>query len=285
MKLSIIIVNWNTEDLLKQTLDSVFKETKNFDFEVIVVDNNSMKDDSVKMIKENFPQVVLIENKENLGFSRANNQGLKIAKGEYLMLLNSDVIVLNQAIEKLVGFLDKHPETHMAGPKLLNKDMTFQHACRRGVPDPLNSLFYLTGLYKIFKNAKIDSYKKFNVSENESGRTEALSGAAMMFRREVYEKIGGLDEDFFMYGEDLDFCKRVSDMGWRTFYVSEAEIIHFYGSSSAKRKMKSLINFYDAMWLYYKKHFYSKNNIVFNVVIWASIRAKLFFTLFLNLWK
>src|SRR3989344_4854343 len=136
MKLSIIIVNWNTEDLLKQTLDSVFKETKNFDFEVIVVDNNSMKDDSVK-----------------------------IAKGEYLMLLNSDVIVLNQAIEKLVGFLDKHPETHMAGPKLLNKDMTFQHACRRGVPDPLNSLFYLTGLYKIFKNAKIDSYKKFNVSE------------------------------------------------------------------------------------------------------------------------
>src|SRR3989344_6999234 len=103
MKLSIIIVNWNTEDLLKQTLDSVFKETKNFDFEVIVVDNNSMKDDSVKMIKENFPQVVLIENKENLGFSRANNQGLKIAKGEYLMLLNSDVIVLNQAIEKLVG--------------------------------------------------------------------------------------------------------------------------------------------------------------------------------------
>lgn len=281
MKLSIIIVNWNTKDLLRNALESLYKETNNFDYEVIIIDNNSF-DGSVEMVKEVFPDVLLIQNKENLGFSKANNQGLKKAKGDYLMLLNSDVIVLDQAINKLVDYLDKHPDICMVGPKLLNKDMTFQHACRRGLPDPLNSLFYLTGLHKIFKNAKTDSYKKFNMNENESGQTEALSGAAMMFKRKVYEKIGGLDEDFFMYGEDLDFCKRVLDIGWRTFYVSDAEIIHLYGSSSAKRKMKSLINFYNAMWIYYKKHFYSKNNIVFNIVIWTGIKIRLFIALLMN---
>jgi len=271
MKLSIIIVNWNTKDLLRQTLASVFKETANIDFEVIVVDNHS-GDSSQVMVKNEFPQVILIENGDNLGFSKANNQGLAIARGDYLMYLNSDVIVL----EKLVARLDEHAEAAMVGPKLLNADMTFQHACRRNLPDPINSFFHLFGLTKIFKKSKlVNAYKRAAEDEDETGPTEGLSGAAMMFRRSVYEKIGGLDEDFFMYGEDLDFCKRVGENCGIIVYVSEARIIHLYGASSKKRKVGSLFNFYDAMWLYYKKHFYTQHNVLVNGVIWMGIKSRL----------
>lgn len=286
MKLSVIIVNWNTEDLLRQTLDSVFRETKDLDFEVIVVDNNSTRDDSVKMVKDNFPQVVLIENKENLGFSKANNQGMRLAKGDYLMLLNSDVIVLDKALSKLVAFLEANKEIKMVGPKLLNADMTFQHACRRNLPNPKNSFYHLFGLARLFKDSKkFNAYRRQSDNCDKTGETEALSGAAMMFGREVYEKIGGLDEDFFMYGEDLDFCKRVSEAFGKIYFVSDAEIIHLYGASSKKRKIGALFNFYDAMWFYYKKHFYKESNFIFNFIVWVGIKIRLAMALIINFLK
>jgi len=283
MKLSIILINWKTRDLTRNALASIYKETAGFDFEIVVVDNNSA-DGSVEMIKKEFPQVVLIENKDNRGFGKANNQGLKIAQGDYLMFLNTDVVVLDGALNKLVNYLDEHTDVMMVGPRLLNKDLTFQHACRRMLPNPLNSFFHLFGLTKIFKNNKfINDYKRYAADPEVTGHTQALSGAAMMFRRQAYNEIGGFDERFFMYGEDLDFCKRVLDKGWKTVYVSEAKIIHFGGQSSGKRKTKSLINFYEAMWLYYKKHF--KYNFLINLAVWLGIKLKMALALSRNILK
>jgi len=281
MKLSIILVNWKTPDLTRNALVSVFKETQETDFEVIVVDNNSA-DGSVEMIKKEFPQVVLIVNPDNRGFGKANNQGLKIAQGDYLMFLNTDVVVLDGALNKLVNHLDQHADVMVVGPRLLNKDLTFQHACRRMLPNPVNSFFHLFGLTKIFKNSKfVNDYKQYASNPEVTAPTQALSGAAMMFRRQVYDEIGGFDERFFMYGEDLDFCKRVLDKGWKTVYVSDAKIIHFGGQSSGKRKVKSLVNFYESMWFYYKKHF--KYNFLVNLLVWLGIKLRMAVALIMNM--
>src|SRR3989344_1990823 len=282
-KLSIILVNYKTCDLTRYALVSIYKETQGLDFEVIVVDNNSV-DDSVEMIKKEFPRVILIANKDNLGFGKANNQALKIAQGEYLMFLNTDVVVLDGALNKLVKYLDEHADAMMAGPRLLNKDLTFQHACRRNLPNPVNSFFQLSGLAKILKhNKSVNGYKQYAADPDITGPTQALSGAAMMFRRQVYDTIGGFDERFFMYGEDLDFCKRVLDKGWKTVYVSDARIIHFGGQSSGKRRTKSLVNFYEAMWLYYKKHF--KYNFLVNLSVWLGIKLRMVLALSINIFK
>jgi len=285
MKLSIILVNWNTKDLTCGALASVFAQTRGFDFEVIVVDNNS-EDGSVDMIKKDFPNVVLIENKDNRGFGKANNQGLAIARGEYLMFLNTDILLVNNAINLLVNYLDQHLDVMMVGPRLLNKDMSFQHACRRNLPNPLNSFFHLFGLVKIFTHNKtVNKYKQFDVDPEVTGPTEAISGAAMMFRRRVYEEVGGFDERFFMYGEDLDFCKRIFDRGWLIVYFSNAKIIHFGGQSSGKRKAQSLINFYEAMWIYYTKHFAAQQFAVVNSAVWFAIKIKLFIAVVANYLK
>lgn len=280
MKLSIILVSWNTCDMTRNALLSIYKETPGKDFEIIVVDNNSA-DNSVEMIKKEFTQVILIENKDNRGFGKANNQALKIAQGDYIMFLNTDVVVLDGALNKLINYLDEHADVMMVGPRLLNKDLTFQHACRRTLPNPMNSFFHLFGLTKIFRNSKfINKYKQYAVDPEVTGPTEALSGAATMFRRRVYDEIGGFDERFFMYGEDLDFCKMVLDKGWKTVYVSGARIIHFGGQSSGKRKVKSLLNFYDAMWLYYKKHF--KYNFLIDLTVWLGIKFRMIAALIMN---
>ena len=285
MKLSIILVNWKTKDITRNALLSIYKETKDINFEVIVIDNNS-QDGSVEMLKKEFPQAVLIENIDNKGFGKANNQGLKITKGEYLMFLNTDVIILDGALNKLLDYLGSHSDVMLVGPRLLNRDLTFQHACRRTLPNPVNSLFHLSGLTKIFKkNRLVNQYKQYNLSPDITGPTAALSGAAMMFRRQVYEEIGGFDERFFMYGEDLDFCKRVLDKGWKKVYVSEARIVQFGGQSRSKRKVKSLINFYEAMWLYYRKHFYNSHSLVLNLIIWLGIQVRMGVALLVNYLK
>jgi GT2 family glycosyltransferase len=283
MKLSIILVEWNTSDLLKQTLESVYKETAGFDFEVIVIDNHSA-DDSVEMVRKYFPRVKLVANNDNRGFAKANNQGMAMAVGEYIMLLNTDVIVQGNAINKLVDYLGSHSDVMMVGPRLLNTDGTFQPACRRNLPNPVNSFLHLFGLAKVFKNSKLaNEYKQTNADPEATAPTQALSGAAMMFRRKVYEEIGGLDETFFMYGEDLDFCKRIFDNGWKTVYVSEAKITHIGGASSKKRRTKSLVNFYEAMWLYYKKHFYKQYNLLINYIVWIGIKIRMGIALLINL--
>lgn len=271
MKLSVIIVSWNTKQLTLDAVSAVYSETKAFPVEVILVDNNSA-DGSADAVAEKFPEVVLVRNADNRGFGKANNQALLIANGEYIMFLNSDTVVLDHALEKLVSYLESHPDIMMVGPKLLYGDGTFQHACRRGLPNPVNALLYLFGIHCLFPSSGFaNAYKRGSDDPNVTGEVDALSGAAMLFRRKVYETIGGFDEKFFMYGEDLDFCKRVKDAGFKTVYVHSAEIIHFGGQSSAKRKSASIRNFYDAMWIYYKKHFWQDYIFPVHALVWCGI--------------
>ncbi len=285
MKLSIVIVNWKTKELTAAAIASVFEQTKALLFEVILIDNNSA-DGSVEALRSQFPQIIIVENATNLGFGKANNQGMRLAKGQYIMLLNSDTVVLDRALEKMVAYLEEHSDVMMIGPKVLNADHTFQHACRRMLPTPLSSFYHLFGLVKIFrKSARVNAYKGYNREPNVTEPVEALSGAAMMFRREVFEATGGFDERFFMYGEDLDFSKQVFDRGWKTMFVHTAEIIHYGGASSKKRRTKSIVNFYDAMWLYYDKHWGTKHNVFLKAAVWSGIKTRLGLALLQNICK
>jgi GT2 family glycosyltransferase len=285
MTLSVIFVSWNTKQLTLDAIASVYRETTAFPVEVLVVDNCS-SDGSADAIAVAYPQVILIRNTDNRGFGKANNQALAVATGDYLMFLNTDTVVLGGALEKLVAYLDTHSTAVMVGPKLLYGDMTFQHACRRALPNPVNALLYLCGAHIVFPRASWSNrYKRGSDDPNVTAPVEALSGAAMLFRRKVYEQMGGFDERFFMYGEDLDFCKRVMDRGWETVYVHDAEIIHYGGQSSSKRKAGSIRNFYDAMWLYYRKHFWQTYPRVVHGVVWCGIVFRKYISLLVNTLK
>lgn len=284
MKLSIIVLNWNTKELTLAAVAAAMQETTGFPYEIILIDNNS-SDDSVAAIRARFPTVRVIENQENVGFGKANNQGMRIAAGEYIMLLNSDTVVLNHALEKMARYLDEHPDVMMVGPKVLNADRTFQHSCRRSLPTPRAAFFHLFGLTKLFPKSKtVTAYKRYADEPNRTEPVEAISGAAMMFRREVFVATGGFDEQFFMYAEDLDLCKQVYDRGWITMFLHTAEIIHYGGASSKKRRTASIKNFYDAMWLYYKKHWAMTHPLV-QAFIWLGIRVRLWLALTQNFLK
>ncbi len=282
--ISVIIVNWNTKDLLKQTVSSLLASTS-LPLEVIVVDNAST-DGSIEMIKEEFPQIVHLVNTENLGFGKANNQGMAKATGEVFFLLNSDTIVHTHAVDTLYAYLQEHQEVGMVGPKLLNADGTFQHACRRRLPNPLNSFLYLSGIGKIFPRSEVmNAYKMQAESPDISGPVEAISGAAMCFRRSVYAATGGFDERFFMYGEDLDLCKMTHDNGFPIHYVHTAVITHLGGQSSKRSRLKSLFNFYEAMWLYYDKHYRTGHPWIIRQLIRGGIWAAYGKAVIVNIFK
>jgi GT2 family glycosyltransferase len=280
--LSVIIVSWNTKDMTLGAVRSVLAET-GVPLEVIVVDNAS-SDGSVQALRTEFPRITVIESTRNAGFAHANNIGLRRAGGDILMLLNSDTVVLPGAFGTMVAHLAAHPETGLVGPKLVWPDGRFQKASFRNLPDIGNSLFYLLGLDRIRKALGGKPYKDAG-DPNVSRASEALSGAAMMFRRSVYEKIGGLDERFFMYGEDLDFCKRAGDAGFGIRYLPDAVIVHFGGESSRKRKAGAIRDFYRAAWLYYEKHFALRRNPFLNALVFCGIKTLYAAVLLRNLFR
>lgn len=252
--LSIIVVNYNVKEFLHNLLVSVEKASAEIKTEIIVVDNAS-EDGSAEFIKEKFPSVTLIENKSNLGFSKANNLGLKIASGKYLLLLNPDTLVQENTFTEMIKFFDSHPEAGLAGCKILNPDGTLQLACRRSFPGPWTSFCKVTGLSSLFPNSKL--FARYNLTyldENEINEVDAISGSFMMLRREVYEKIGGLDEIFFMYGEDLDWCYRVQKAGYKVYYVPSTQILHYKGESTKRSSLDETKFFYQAMHLFVRKH-------------------------------
>lgn len=255
IKLSIIIVNFNVKAFLQNCLLSVRKSLEDIPSEIIVVDNAS-DDGSVEIIKKNFPDVKLIELSENLGFSKANNIGLKIAKGEYICLLNPDTIVEEDTFNTMIRFMESHPEAGMAGCKILNPDGTFQLACRRSFPTPWVAFTKIFGLSALFPKSKL--FARYNITyldENQTYEVDAISGSFMFLRREVYEKVGGLDESFFMYGEDLDWCFRIKEAGFKIYYVHSTKIIHFKGESTKRSNIDEVKHFYNAMRLFVRKHF------------------------------
>lgn len=254
MDLSIIIVNYNVKEFLQNLIYSIHKASNNLKVEIIVVDNAS-SDGSVEFIREKFPEVILIANEKNVGFSAANNIGLKIAKGKFLLLLNPDTLVQEDTFNNLIEFFNKTNDAGLVGCKILNPDGTLQLACRRGFPGPWTSFCKVTGLSSLFPNSKL--FARYNLTflnENETYEVDAISGSFMMFARGVYEKVGGLDEQFFMYGEDLDLCYRVQKAGFKNYYVHTTQIIHYKGESTKRSGLDETKIFYNAMHLFVKKH-------------------------------
>ncbi len=254
MDLSIIIVNYNVKEFIQNLIHSIEKASRNLLYEIIIVDNAS-DDGSVEFIREKFPAVKLIVNSHNLGFSKANNIGLKEAKGDFILLINPDTIVSEDTFEVLINCLKEHDEVGMVGCKILNPDGTLQLACRRSFPGPWVSFCKVTGLSTLFPKSKL--FAKYNLTylnENQTYEVDAVSGSFMMIKREVYEKIGGLDETFFMYGEDLDWCYRIQKAGYKVYYVHSTQIIHYKGESTRRSSIDETKYFYNAMHLFVKKH-------------------------------
>jgi GT2 family glycosyltransferase len=273
-KLSIIIVNFNAEKFLVECLDSIYAQTKQISFDIWVVDNNSA-DASVPMVLQNFPQVNLIENKENGGFARANNQAIAKRISDYILLLNPDTLILQNAIEKVVDFMDRNPTVGICGCKVLNEDGTLQLACRRSIPTPGVAFFRLTGLSKLFPNSKIMAkYNLTYLDPDSPHQVDAVSGAFLMIRKEVVGDIGLLDERFFMYGEELDWCLRAKKAGWAIMYYPNAEIVHYKGECSRFNHRKAAFEFYRSMYLFHKKHFAKNYNPFINAIIYAGIFLK-----------
>lgn len=258
MKLSIIIVNYNVKLFLEQCLTSVFKAINTIDAEVFVVDNNST-DASMEMVKQNFPTVKCIINNNNVGFSKANNQAIALAKGEYVLLLNPDTVVEENTFSKCIAFADAHQNLGGLGVKMIDGNGVFLPESKRGLPTPAVSFFKIFGLSALFPTSTLFSkYHLGNLNNNEINEIDVLSGAFMWMRKSVLEKIGYLDEAFFMYGEDIDLSYRIQLAGYKNYYFPDTKIIHYKGESTKKGSINYVFIFYNAMIIFSKKHFAKK---------------------------
>ncbi len=254
MDLSVIIVNYNVRAFLESALISVRKAMSGIDGEIIVVDNAS-DDGSVEMMQQKFPDVSLIVNKQNTGFAAANNLAMKSARGRYLLLLNPDTLVQEDTFQSMIGVLERRPDIGLAGCKILNPDGTLQLACRRSFPTPWVAFTKIAGLSALFPHSPL--FGKYNLAyldPDQSYEVDAISGSFMFLRRSVLEEVGSLDEQFFMYGEDLDWCYRIKSAGWKVFYVHETQIIHYKGESARRSDLDEVKLFYQAMRVFVQKH-------------------------------
>ncbi len=283
MELSIIIVNYNTKKLIKKALDSIYKYNYKFEYEVIVVDNAS-SDGSRKMIEDNYNQVILIENEENLGFATASNIGIRRAKGRYILLLNSDTVVYDQTFKKMIAYMENNPGVGAAGCKVILPNGKLDRACKRSFPTPANALFNILKLDRRFPgNKRFGSYNLSYLDKNKTHEVDSLVGAFMMVRREVLEEVGLLDQDFFMYGEDLDWCYRIKKAGWKIVYYHEAKIMHVKGGSNKQKSNKIIFEFYRSMLLFYNKHYKHKYSLLTKNIVYVGIWGMMGISLLINI--
>ena len=254
-RLSIIIVNYNVRYFLEQCLCSVQQAARGMEVEVIVVDNAS-SDDSLSMLQRRFPEVKLIANKENTGFSRANNQGIRIASGEYILLLNPDTLVAEDSFSSTLAFMDTHPECGALGVRMLDGSGKFLPESKRGLPTPAVALYKMTGLSSLFpRSRRFGRYHLKYLNEHSTHEVDVLSGAFMMLRKTALDRAGLLDEQFFMYGEDIDLSFRIQKAGFVNVYFAGTEILHYKGESTKKRSANYVKVFYNAMILFARKHY------------------------------
>ncbi|WP_253200515.1 glycosyltransferase family 2 protein [Clostridium sp. CF012] len=283
--LSIIIVNYNTKKLLADTIQSVIDTVGLIKYEIIVVDNASA-DGSIEMVNAQYPQANLIENKDNLGFPKANNIGIKEASGRYILLLNSDTKVLNSCVQKCLEYMDSNIKVGALGCKLLLANGKLDHACKRGFPTPEASLYYILNLHKLFPTSKkFGEYTLNYLPIDEINEVDALTGAFMMVRKEVINKVGLLDETFFMYGEDLDWCFRIKEAGYKVIYYPEAVTIHYKGGSSKRKRYKTIYEFHRAMFIFYNKHYRNKYNFIITGIVFCAIAVKMTVAFIINFFK
>jgi GT2 family glycosyltransferase len=257
-KLSIVIVNYNVKHFLEQVLLSVENAIVNVDSEVWVVDNNSV-DGSMEMVASKFPWVKSIVNLENVGFSRANNQAIRESNSEYVLLLNPDTVLQEDTLEKCVNYLDSHADVGGLGVKMIDGKGHFLPESKRGLPTPKVAFFKMTGLANLFPKSKyFGRYHMKYLNENETHEVDVLSGAFMMMRNSVLQKVGLLDEAFFMYGEDIDLSYRIILGGFKNVYFADTTIIHYKGESTKRKSANYVKVFYNAMVLFAQKHYSSK---------------------------
>jgi GT2 family glycosyltransferase len=276
-KLSVIIVSYNVTHFLEQCLSSVLSATPLSEkVEIIVVDNNSL-DDSCAMVLQKFPEVQLIQNKTNTGFSAANNQGIKESSGEFVLLLNPDTVIAEDTLELCLSFMEKTPDCGALGVKMIDGSGAFLPESKRGLPTPIVSFYKIFGLSKLFpKSETFGQYHLKFLGENEINPIDVLSGAFMFIRKTALEKAGLLDETFFMYGEDVDLSYRIQKAGFQNFYFPKTTIIHYKGESTKRNSLKYVKTFYQAMLIFAEKHFAVKFGKLFGILIHVAVYIRAF---------
>ncbi|MBR6162515.1 glycosyltransferase family 2 protein [bacterium] len=281
---SVIIVNWNAGKYLEETINSLHEKTQDISYEIIVIDNNSRKDEESYLYLDNllkFINVTVIKSDNNPGFAKANNLGMEIAKGRNFLILNPDVIMHNNVVKILSDYLDNNEEAGMAGPRINDINGNFQINCMRGNPYPKDTLFHLIGLAKMFPdNPRFNGYSLLHLNRDEINECGALSGCCMMLKKSLYEEIGGMDEQFFMYQEETDWGLRTKEAGKKTVYNPNAIVTHYQGVTTKNIQIKSIWIFTQSMMKFFKKHFWNKYNIFekafWSVLIYGNFFLKLF---------
>ncbi len=282
MRLSVIIVNYNVRAFLEQALLSVRKAMQGIAGDVWVVDNNS-SDDSVRMVRERFPEVRLIANAGNPGFAVANNQAIRQSAGEYVLLLNPDTVVEEDTFQKCLAFMDAHPDAGALGVQLLDGSGRFLPESKRGFPSPWVAFCKTIGLGHFFpKSRSLNGYYLGHLNPNDTNPVEVLAGCFMFMRRAALDKSGLLDEAFFMYGEDIDLSFRIQQAGYKNYYFPETRIIHYKGESTKKGSLNYVRTFYQAMIIFTRKHFSGSRAGLFILMLQAAIWLRAGLTLLAN---
>lgn len=285
MLLSVIIVNYNVKYFLEQALLSVRRAAKALPIEIFVVDNNSV-DDSDVMVREKFPEVKLIVNSQNTGFAVANNQAMAIAQGKYILLLNPDTVVEEDTFAKCINFMEQHPEAGGLGVRMIDGSGKFLPESKRGFPAPFVAFCKTFGLSSLFPTSRLfNRYHLGFLNEFETNEIDVLAGAFMLMRKEALDKVGFLDEAFFMYGEDIDLSYRIVKGGYKNYYFPETTIIHYKGESTKKGSLNYVRTFYQAMIIFAQKHFTGTQGKLFVLMLKVAIYLRAFITLIHNWWK
>lgn len=283
MQLSIIIVSYNVKHFLSQCLQSVLAATKEIESEIFVVDNVST-DGTVEEISSRFPQIKLIANQQNVGFSKANNQAIQLAQGNFILILNPDTVVAEDTFVKCIAFMLSKPDAGALGVKMIDGTGAFLPESKRGLPTPAVAFYKMFGLASLFSKSKVfGKYHLGYLDENETHEVEILSGAFMFFRKTVLDQIGSFDESFFMYGEDIDLSWRVILGGWKNYYLANNTIIHYKGESTKRGSLNYVKVFYEAMIIFARKHFAKQSASVFSALINLAVVFRALLTLFANL--
>lgn len=255
MKVSVVVVSYNVRGFLENLLGSLSRSLIGVESEIIVVDNSS-DDDTVEFVRKDFPEVKLIENRANVGFGKANNQGVRIASGEFLLVINPDAIVQEDTVKEMIHFMETHADAGAASCKVLNADGTLQKSCRRGFPTPWVAFTKISGLSSLFPRSK--SFGRYNLTYLNPGEVhevDAIGGSFMFIPRKVFLDVGGFDEDYFMYGEDIDLCYKIKQAGYKVYYTPQTTVVHFKGESTRRSTINQTYEFYHAMNVFVEKRY------------------------------
>lgn len=271
MDLSIVIVNYNSVSYLRACLHSIFAAHTRHSFEVLVVDNAS-RENLGPVVDEFGSRVRFLFNSTNIGFGRAVNQAIRASSSRFVLVLNPDTELQVDTIERSIDSAETHPEVGALGCRIVNPDGTLQLACRRAIPAPRDAFFRFVGLSRLFPSSRrLARYNLTYLDDQAACEVEAISGSFMLLRRAALDQSGLFDESFFLFGEDLDLCLRIRRAGWKVFYDPSISILHHKGGSSSTRTFRTTVDFYHAMWIFYRKHHARQNSVVTNALVWSGI--------------